>query len=130
MTPTEITQINKESAEALAWPLQISHSNNRGWRYYVPPIDFSFNHYQVKEMHFHDSYDWAFLLVKKVLEFDEKHRGCTAHYPMKEFFKNLLKDSFGYSDNADYFNLARFRHCFTATPLQITLACLEALRDE
>jgi histidinol-phosphate/aromatic aminotransferase/cobyric acid decarboxylase-like protein len=80
-------------------------------------------------MKFTTSYDWAMLGVKAVLELDDKHRGCKAHYPFEQYYRNLMKDSHRYPDNQCPINMARLRHYTESTPEQITRAWVEVLED-
>ena len=101
MTEEEL-KINKGAAEALGWD-----SNDDCTVYYrdhdlVMQLGGNYNTI-VEDMHFHDSYDWAMLLVHRLSEIQRRHLKLKLHY---------------------------LKVCMmTASALQITKACFEVLND-
>lgn len=101
----DINEFNKECAEYLGW-----ESKNRHSEYLLcgkEHIDFlSGNVAWIKDMHFHDSYDWAYLLV---------HLICKKGINGRIVIANSLFHKF----SCDW---------TSATPQQISQACLEVLK--
>ena len=90
---------NKQCAEALGWEPDLYYYCKGGGVVYV-----NYLRADIGELHFHDSYDWAMLLVKKCLETRNTANALIWHRESHELEPWLL-----------------------LTPLQISTACLEVL---
>lgn len=102
------TEINNKAARQLEWEEELQGKYESMW---WPPMTTNVilnerptKYFLLRDMHFHDSYDWAFLLVKK------------AHLIAMDLTETLH----------DMFDV----YWEEATPLQITQACLEVLEDK
>tara|TARA_R100001244_G_C5140946_1_gene127885 strand:+ start:322 stop:744 length:423 start_codon:yes stop_codon:yes gene_type:complete len=110
--------INKQCAEALGWEkryveFEIHEIANNHYTY-KPDNSFSFDWKPVSTMHFHDSFDWAMLLVKHMVKSKELHLRSEA----LDDIEHELACLFGIT------------HTIWASPLQISTACLSVLGGE
>lgn len=95
---------NKACAGALGWE---SFNSRQGIAYALPEsIRVYMRFSDGSDMHFHDSYDWAMLLVAKLTDIQLAQLIDRLGIIMQE---------------------PRLSHVFKATPLQISQACLEVL---
>lgn len=104
----DTNDFNKRCAEALGWtPEELGNGDMVYWQ----PLKSSDEAHEIKLMHFHDSYDWAMLLVK------ECHRSKLYH-KVKEVLKAQDRECGSFNT---------FSWFVGATPQQISQAALEVL---
>ena len=103
---SETITFNRECAEALN-PNHSIGINVYTFKYLLPP-DNQCSFY-LKDMHFHDSYDWAMLLVKECFNKLKKKKASD---------KFVIMLIVGHLET----------HFLLATPHQISQACLEVLK--
>ena len=111
-------EFNKRCAEALGWehleteerylPTE-KHASILGlWFPYNMGEDVGVEKVFLDDMHFHDSYDWAMLLVRNLLPNDQEADRCVIY------------------DIVNWFDV----HFLLATPQQISQAALEVLEEK
>ena len=127
----DIEVFNCQCAKALEWEMHKVLDNN--W-YSLPKgliIDFNAGHAfkaQPKDMHFHDSYDWAMLLVKKCNDMAMKVHIKTSRYID---FSNEVVECYEVSVlNSDFDTIVCLETCdFNEFPLKISQCCLKAFEN-